>query len=38
MDNTRLPMTNGVWFWSVLTALVAWGMVWRLRGAPAHGR
>lgn len=38
MDNTRLPMTNGVWFWSVLTALVAWGMVWRLRGAPAQGR
>lgn len=31
MDGTHLPLTNGIWFWGTLTALVALGMVWRLR-------
>lgn len=33
MDGTALPMTNGVWFWGVLTAAVAWGLVGRVRSA-----
>ena len=24
LDGTVLPLTNGVWFWSVLIALSAW--------------
>lgn len=31
MDGTRFPLTNGIWFWSVLTALVAWGWVLQAR-------
>ncbi|MFN3987225.1 MAG: multidrug effflux MFS transporter [Rhodocyclaceae bacterium] len=31
MDGTRFPLTNGIGFWSVLTALVAWGWVLRTR-------
>lgn len=27
MDGTLLPLTNGVWFWSVLIALSAWVLV-----------
>ena len=26
---TVLPLTNGLWFWSVVIALVAWTLVWR---------
>lgn len=26
-DGTALPMTMGIWFWSAVTALVAWGLV-----------
>ncbi|MDO4682430.1 MAG: Bcr/CflA family efflux MFS transporter [Lautropia sp.] len=26
-DGTALPMTMGIWFWGVMTALVAWGLV-----------
>ena len=35
MDGTVLPLTNGVWFWSVLIALAAWTVV-RKYGDPAH--
>ena len=28
-DATVLPMTNGMWFWSVMIALVAWTLVQR---------
>ncbi|MGL1834895.1 multidrug effflux MFS transporter [Rhodocyclaceae bacterium SMB388] len=31
MDGTRFPLTNGIWFWSVMTAVVAWGLVYRGR-------
>jgi len=27
MDGTVLPLTNGIWFWSVLIALSAWVLV-----------
>ena len=30
MDGTALPMIHGVWFWSVATAAVAWGLVGRV--------
>ena len=30
MDGTSLPMIHGVWFWSVATAAVAWGLVGRV--------
>jgi len=30
MDGTPLPMTNGMWFWGVATAAVAWGLVGRV--------
>lgn len=34
MDGTALPLTNGLWFWGVATAVVAWGLVGRVpRGA-----
>ena len=29
MDNTVLPLTLGVWFWSILIALSAWTLVQR---------
>jgi MFS transporter, DHA1 family, multidrug resistance protein len=35
MDGTVSPLTNGVWFWSVLIAAVAWTVV-RKYGEPAH--
>ncbi len=35
MDGTVLPLTNGLWFWSVIIALVAWTLV-RKHGEPAH--
>ena len=35
MDGTAGPLTNGVWFWSVLIALFAWTLVWKY-GEPAH--
>ncbi|MDO9596305.1 MAG: multidrug effflux MFS transporter [Azoarcus sp.] len=31
MDGTVLPLTNGMWFWGVMTAAVAWGLVLRIR-------
>ncbi len=30
LEGSSLPMTQGIWFWGVVTALVAWGLVWRL--------
>ena len=35
MDGTVRPLTNGVWFWSVLIAVTAWTVV-RKYGEPAH--
>ena len=35
MDGTVLPLTNGIWFWSVLIALAAWTLVQR-HGEPAR--
>lgn len=32
LDGTRFALTNGLWFWGVITAAVAWGLVWRTRG------
>ena len=29
MDGTVFPLTNGMWFWGVVTAAVAWLLVWR---------
>lgn len=29
MDGTPFPMANGMWFWGVATAAVAWLLVWR---------
>lgn len=29
MDDSVLPLTNGLWFWGVVTAAVAWGLVGR---------
>jgi MFS transporter, DHA1 family, multidrug resistance protein len=29
IDGTVFPLTNGIWFWSVLVALVAWTLVQR---------
>jgi MFS transporter, DHA1 family, multidrug resistance protein len=34
MDGTVLPLTNGVWFWSIVIALSAWTLV-RKYGEPA---
>ncbi len=31
MDGSRFPLTNGMWFWGGMTALVAWGLVYRVR-------
>ncbi|APR04363.1 MFS transporter, DHA1 family, bicyclomycin/chloramphenicol resistance protein [Thauera chlorobenzoica] len=31
VDGSLFPMASGVWFWGVVTALVAWGMVRRVR-------
>jgi MFS transporter, DHA1 family, multidrug resistance protein len=33
MDGTPFPMTNGMWFWGVATAAVAWLLVWRTEEA-----
>ncbi len=30
MDGTVDPLANGMWFWGVMTALVAWGLVARV--------
>jgi DHA1 family bicyclomycin/chloramphenicol resistance-like MFS transporter len=27
MDGTVLPLTNGMWFWSIMIALSAWTLV-----------
>ncbi len=35
MDDTVLPLTNGVWFWSILIAATAWTVVQKY-GEPAH--
>ena len=35
MDGTTGPLTNGVWFWSLLIALFAWTLVWKY-GEPAQ--
>ncbi len=35
MDGTVLPLTHGVWFWSVCIALTAWTLVQKY-GEPAH--
>ncbi|MEO8390394.1 MAG: multidrug effflux MFS transporter [Polaromonas sp.] len=35
MDGTVRPLTNGVWFWSVLIAATAWTVI-RKYGEPAH--
>ena len=35
MDGTVLPLTNGVWFWSVLIALSAWVLVRKYGHQPA---
>ncbi len=35
MDGTTGPLTNGMWFWSVLVALFAWTLVWKY-GEPAQ--
>jgi len=35
MDGTVLPLTNGVWFWSILIAASAWTVVQKY-GEPAH--
>lgn len=35
MDGTVRPLTNGVWFWSMLIAAIAWTVV-RKYGEPVH--
>ncbi|RMX10227.1 Bcr/CflA family efflux MFS transporter [Allofranklinella schreckenbergeri] len=30
LEGSAWPMTHGIWFWGIFTALVAWGLVWRL--------
>jgi len=35
MDGTVLPLTNGVWFWSVIIATSGWTLVQR-HGEPGH--
>lgn len=35
MDGTVRPLTNGVWFWSVLIAATAWTVIQKY-GEPAH--
>ena len=37
LDGTVLPLTNGLWLWSVLIALIAWTLV-RKHGEPAAAR
>ena len=34
MDGTVFPLTNGIWFWGVATAGVAWLLVWRVKEVP----
>lgn len=36
MDGTVFPLTNGIWFWSVVVAAVGWTLV-QWHGEPAHG-
>jgi DHA1 family bicyclomycin/chloramphenicol resistance-like MFS transporter len=36
-QGTVLPLTNGIWFWSVLIATTAWTLV-RWNGGPAPVR
>ena len=36
MDGTVLPLTNGMWFWSVLIALSAWTLVRKYGHGPAR--
>lgn len=36
MDGTVFPLTNGIWFWSVVIAICGWTLVQRY-GDPAHG-
>lgn len=38
MDGTVLPLTNGVWFWSVLIALSAWVLVRRYGQQPGTAK
>ena len=38
MDGSVLPLTNGVWFWSVLIALSGWTLVQRYGDAVGTGR
>jgi DHA1 family bicyclomycin/chloramphenicol resistance-like MFS transporter len=35
MDGTVLPLTNGIWFWTVLIALAGWTLVQK-HGQPGH--
>jgi DHA1 family bicyclomycin/chloramphenicol resistance-like MFS transporter len=35
MDGTVLPLTNGMWFWSILIAISAWTMVRKYGHIPA---
>ena len=35
MDGTVLPLTNGVWFWSILVAVSAWTLVRKYGHSPA---
>ncbi len=36
MDGTVAPLTNGMWFWSVLVALAAWTLVQKQGAAVEH--
>ena len=38
MDGTVLALTNGMWFWGVMTAVVAWTLVQRVAQAPPPPR
>jgi hypothetical protein len=38
MDGTVFALTNGIWFWGVMTAGVAWSLVQRVADAPSPGR
>jgi len=37
MDGTVFPLTNGIWFWSIMIALSGWILVQKY-GEPDHGR
>lgn len=36
LGDSHYPLTNGIWFWGVMTAVVAWGLVARV--APAQAK